>query len=106
MQKKSKKQDIELMALLFLLGLLLFLYPVVTQVSSYQADEEAYEDLAMESSIILIFWNATTCQKRKISNGKRTKNDKQSPCVRRCSQQHNWHRGFSFLNFRRSQKVE
>jgi len=36
------------MALLFLLGLLLFLYPVVTQVSSYQADEEAYEDLAME----------------------------------------------------------
>ena len=30
----------------------------------------------------------------------------QSPCVRCCSQQHNWHRGFSFLNFRRSQKVE
>lgn len=48
MQKKSKKQDIELAALLFLVGLLLFFYPVVTQVSSYQADEEAYEDLAME----------------------------------------------------------
>ncbi|MBQ9210179.1 MAG: sortase [Clostridia bacterium] len=48
MQKQSKRQDIELAALLFLLGLLLFLYPVVTQVSSYQADEEAYEDLAME----------------------------------------------------------
>ena len=48
MQKQSKKQDIELAALLFLVGLLLFFYPVVTQVSSYQADEEAYEDLAME----------------------------------------------------------
>ena len=35
-------------ALLFLVGLLLFFYPVVTQFSSYQADEEAYEDLAME----------------------------------------------------------
>ena len=29
-----------------------------------------------------------------------------SLCARRCSQQHNWHRGFSFLNYRRSQKVE
>ena len=48
MHKQSKKQDIELAALMFLLGLLLFFYPVVTQVSSYQADEEAYEDLAME----------------------------------------------------------
>lgn len=48
MQKQSKKQDIELAALLFLVGLLLFFYPVVTQVSSYQADEEAYEDLALE----------------------------------------------------------
>ena len=48
MQKQSKKKDIELAALLFLVGLLLFFYPVVTQVSSYQADEEAYEDLAME----------------------------------------------------------
>jgi len=47
-QKQSKKQDIELAALLFLVGLLLFFYPVVTQVSSYQADEEAYEDLALE----------------------------------------------------------
>ena len=48
MHKQSKKQDFELAALMFLLGLLLFFYPVVTQVSSYQADEEAYEDLAME----------------------------------------------------------
>ena len=48
MQKQSKKQDIELAALLFLVGLLLFFYPVVTQVSSYQADEETYEDLALE----------------------------------------------------------
>ena len=48
MQKQSKKKDIELAALLFLVGLLLFFYPVLTQVSSYQADEEAYEDLAME----------------------------------------------------------
>ena len=48
MHKQSKKQDIELAALMFLVGLLLFFYPVVTQVSSYQADEEAYEDLAME----------------------------------------------------------
>lgn len=48
MQKPSKKQDIELVALLFLVGLLLFFYPVVTQVSSYQADEETYEDLALE----------------------------------------------------------
>ena len=48
MHKQSKKQDIELVALLFLIGLLLFFYPVVTQVSSYQADEEAYEELAME----------------------------------------------------------
>ena len=48
MQKQSKKKDIELAALLFLVGLLLFFYPVVTQVSSYQADEEAYEDLALE----------------------------------------------------------
>ena len=48
MHKQSKKQDIELAALIFLVGLLLFFYPVVTQVSSYQADEEAYEDLAME----------------------------------------------------------
>ena len=48
MQKQSKNKDIELAALLFLVGLLLFFYPVVTQVSSYQADEEAYEDLAME----------------------------------------------------------
>ena len=48
MHKQSKRQDIELAALMFLVGLLLFLYSVVTQVSSYQADEEAYEDLAME----------------------------------------------------------
>ena len=48
MEKKSKKQDIELDALLFLVGLLLFFYPVVTQVSSYQVDEEEYEDLAMQ----------------------------------------------------------
>ena len=48
MQKKSKKQDIELAALLFLVGLLLFIYPVVTQVSSYHADEEEYENLAMQ----------------------------------------------------------
>ena len=48
MQKQSKKQDIELAALLFLVGLLLFFYPVVTQVSSYQADEETYENLALE----------------------------------------------------------
>ena len=48
MHKQSKKQDFELAALMFLVGLLLFFYPVVTQVSSYQADEEAYEDLAME----------------------------------------------------------
>ena len=48
MHKQSKRQDFELAALMFLLGLLLFFYPVVTQVSSYQADEEAYEDLAME----------------------------------------------------------
>ncbi len=48
MQKQTKKQDLELAALLFLVGLLLFFYPVVTQVSSYQTDEEAYEDLAME----------------------------------------------------------
>ncbi|MBQ8160228.1 MAG: sortase [Clostridia bacterium] len=48
MQKQSKKQDIELAALLFLVGLLLFFYPVVTQVASYQADEEAYAELAME----------------------------------------------------------
>ena len=48
MHKQSKKQDFELAALMFLLGLLLFFYPVVTQVSSYQADEEAYEDIAME----------------------------------------------------------
>ena len=40
MQKKSKKQDIELAALLFLVGLLLFIYPVVNQVSSYHTDEE------------------------------------------------------------------
>ena len=48
MQKKSKKQDIELAALLFLVGLLLFIYPVVNQVSSYHTDEEEYEDLAMQ----------------------------------------------------------
>ncbi len=48
MHKQSKKQDIELAVLMFLVGLLLFFYPVVTQVSSYQADEEAYEDLAIE----------------------------------------------------------
>ena len=48
MQKKSKKQDIELAALLFLVGLLLFIYPVVNQVSSYNTDEEEYEDLAMQ----------------------------------------------------------
>ena len=48
MHKQSKKQGIELTALMFMIGLLLFLYPVVTQVSSYQADEEAYEELAME----------------------------------------------------------
>ena len=47
-QKKSKKQDIELAALLFLVGLLLFIYPVVNQVSSYHTDEEEYEDLAMQ----------------------------------------------------------
>ena len=47
-QKQLKKQDIELVALLFLVGLLLFFYPVVTQVSSYHADEEEYEDLAMQ----------------------------------------------------------
>lgn len=47
MQKKSKKQDIELAALLFLVGLLLFIYPVVNQVSSYHTDEEEYGDLAM-----------------------------------------------------------
>ena len=41
-QKKSKKQDIELAALLFLVGLLLFIYPVVNQVSSYHTDEEEY----------------------------------------------------------------
>ena len=46
--KQSKKQGIALTALLFVIGLLLFFYPVVTQVSSYQADEEAYEELAME----------------------------------------------------------
>ena len=48
MQKKSKRQDIELAALLFLVGLLLFIYPVVNQVSSYHTDEEEYEDLAMQ----------------------------------------------------------
>ena len=48
MHKQSKKQDIELAALLFLVGLLLFIYPVVNQVSSYHADEEEYEDLAMQ----------------------------------------------------------
>lgn len=48
MQKKSKKQDIELAALLFLVGLLLFIYSVVNQVSSYHTDEEEYEDLAMQ----------------------------------------------------------
>ena len=48
MHKQSKKQGIELAALLFLIGLIFFFYPVVTQVASYQADEEAYEKLAME----------------------------------------------------------
>ena len=48
MQKKSNKQGIELVALLFLVGLLLFIYPVVTQVSSYHTDEEEYADLALQ----------------------------------------------------------
>ena len=48
MEKKSKKQDIELAALMFLVGLLLFIYPVVKQVSSYYIDEEEYEDLAVQ----------------------------------------------------------
>ena len=47
-QKQTKKQDIELAALLFLVGLLLFFYPVITQVSSYQADEEEYEEMALQ----------------------------------------------------------
>ena len=32
-------------------------------------------DLLEYSSIILIFLNGTTCQKRKISDGKRSQND-------------------------------
>lgn len=49
-QKKSKKQDIELAALLFLVGLLLFIYPVVNQVSSYHNGENDGEIVAVITS--------------------------------------------------------
>jgi len=46
--KKSKKQDIELAVLLFLVGVLLFFYPMVNQVRSYQIDDEEYEEMALQ----------------------------------------------------------
>ena len=50
MQKKSKKQDIELAALLFLVGLLLFIYPVVNQVSSYHTEGFAGDAFSLQNS--------------------------------------------------------
>ena len=56
MHKQSKKQDIELAALMFLVGLLLFFYPVVTQVSSYQADEEKNHLRSIRTNPLLWYW--------------------------------------------------
>ena len=58
------------------------------------------------SSIILMFWNGTTCQKRKISNGKRTQNDNRAPVSDAVRSSLTGTGAFLFLLFRRSQKVE
>ena len=48
MRKKSNKMPFIVLLLAFIIGLLLFLFPVISELTSYQADEEEYEDMARQ----------------------------------------------------------
>ena len=48
MQKKSAKCQFLILFLMFIVGFLAFALPIISELSSYQADEEEYKEIALE----------------------------------------------------------
>ena len=48
MQKKSAKYQFLILFLMFIVGFLAFALPIISELSSYQADEEEYKEIALE----------------------------------------------------------
>ena len=47
MRKGSKKRTTIVLVLLFLIGALMFIWPMVSEVTSYEADDEEYPDACL-----------------------------------------------------------
>lgn len=48
MEKKTSKGQFFILAVMFLVGFLCFVWPIISELSSYRADDEAYKELALE----------------------------------------------------------
>ena len=48
MEKKSSRRQFFILALMFLTGFLVFILPIISELTSYRADEEEYKEIALE----------------------------------------------------------